>query len=255
MPEARDQRPINFNLKHKEEKPVTRDQEKEASQWKRMRFKKNKVWLATQADGSPLEKDGKVLIKYQLEQDYEYWVNKGAIVPLDSLPQKSERNKAQKTEAKPARKARDHKSGDTLVDEPDPDTIRIFTDGASSGNPGPSGIGVVMRFGSHEKEIAKYIGIATNNIAELKAIETGLLAVKNTDYPVRVYTDSNYAYGVLTQGWKSRKNKDIIESIKERVKIFKDLMFFKVRGHAGNKDNERADFLATTAIKDAGSHT
>jgi len=220
-----------------------------------MRFKKNKVWLATQADGRPLEKDGKVLIKYQLEQDYEYWVNKGAIVALESQPRKSEQNKAKKTKVKPARKGRGHKFEDALGDDSNPDTIRIFTDGASSGNPGPSGIGVVMRFGSHEKEIAKYIGIATNNIAELKAIEAGLLAVKNTDYPVSVYTDSNYAYGVLTQGWKSRKNKDIIDSIKERMKKFKDLTLFKVRGHAGNKDNERADFLASTAIKDAASHT
>ena len=234
---------------------MTQDQKTEASEWKRMRFKKNKVWLATEADGSPLEKDGKVLIKYQLEQDYEYWVKKTGIMPLDSAPQKSELKKAEKTEVKPSRKARDHQSEDSLVDDSDPNIIRIFTDGASSGNPGPSGIGVVMRCGSHEKEIAKYIGTATNNIAELKAIETGLLAVKNTDYPVRVYTDSNYAYGVLTQGWKSRKNIEIVEFIKKRMKKFKDLTFFKVKGHAGNKDNERADFLASSAIKDAGSHT
>ena len=110
-----------------------------------------------------------------------------------------------------------------------------------------------MRFGNHEKETSKFIGNATNNIAELKAIEAGLLAVKNTDYPVRVYTDSNYAYGVLSQGWKSKKNTDIVASIKKTMSKFKNLTFFKVKGHAGNKDNERADFLATSAIKDADS--
>ena len=45
-------------------------------------------------------------------------------------------------------------------------TITIFTDGASSGNPGPSGIGVFMSHGEHKKEISESIGIATNNIAE-----------------------------------------------------------------------------------------
>jgi ribonuclease HI len=93
--------------------------------------------------------------------------------------------------------------------------ICIFSDGASSGNPGPSGIGVLLRFGKHEKEISEYIGTATNNIAELKAIEAGLLAVKNTDLPVRIFTDSNYAYGVLALGWKARANRQIVESIKK----------------------------------------
>ncbi len=218
-----------------------------------MRFKKNKVWLATDADGSPVEKDGKVLIKYQLEQDYEYWVKKAGVASLDSPSQKISQVKIKKSQVKPAKKVKSNSSIDALEDEVKADTICIYTDGASSGNPGPSGIGVVMRFGNHEKEISKFIGNATNNIAELKAIEAGLLAVKNTDYPVRVYTDSNYAYGVLSQGWKSKKNTDIVASIKKTMSKFKNLTFFKVKGHAGNKDNERADFLATTAIKDADS--
>ncbi|MEJ2658376.1 MAG: ribonuclease HI, partial [Desulfobacterales bacterium] len=127
--------------------------------------------------------------------------------------------------------------------------ICIYTDGASSGNPGPSGIGVFLRFGDYEKEISKYIGIATNNIAELEAIRTGLLAVKNTDLPVRVFTDSKYAYGILAQGWKARKNQDIITSIKKILLNFNDLKFIKVKGHRGVEGNERADALATSAIK------
>ena len=47
----------------------------EAKDWQRMRFKKNKVWQALDNAGQPLVKNGKVLIKYQLEQDYEYWVH------------------------------------------------------------------------------------------------------------------------------------------------------------------------------------
>jgi ribonuclease HI len=93
--------------------------------------------------------------------------------------------------------------------------------------------------------------VATNNIAELKAIEAGLLAVKNTELPVRIFTDSNYAYGVLALGWKARANKQMVESIKKTMAKFKNLKMVKVKGHAGDKGNERADFLATTAIKNS----
>jgi ribonuclease HI len=134
------------------------------------------------------------------------------------------------------------------------ETICIFADGASSGNPGPSGIGVVLRYADHKREISKYIGVATNNIAELKAIKTGLLALKNTDLPVRIFTDSNYAYGVLTLDWKAKANTELVQSIKKTILKFKNLKFIKVKGHAGNEGNERADFLATSAIKNAEGH-
>ena len=97
--------------------------------------------------------------------------------------------------------------------------------------------------------MSKYIGIATNNIAELEAIRMGLLAVKNTNLPVRVFTDSKYAYGVLVQGWKPKKNQEIIASIKKIILKFEDLKFIKVKGHVGIEGNERADVLATAAIK------
>jgi ribonuclease HI len=131
------------------------------------------------------------------------------------------------------------------------DKICVFTDGASSGNPGPSGIGVVLRYGEHEKEISEFIGNATNNIAELMAIEAGLSALTSRDIPVRLFTDSNYAFGLLTQNWKPRKNRQLIESIKQKMSNFKDLKFIKVKGHSGHPENERADYLATAAIKKA----
>ena len=117
------------------------------------------------------------------------------------------------------------------------------------GNPGPSGIGVLLQYGSHEKEISKYIGIATNNIAELEAIRVGLSALKKTDLPVRVFTDSNYAHGVLMLGWKARKNLELVRSIKKTISKVKDLKIIKVKGHAGIGGNERADYIATLAIK------
>jgi len=57
--------------------------EKEKTGWKRMKFRKNKVWLNTDNNGQSIVKNGKVLIKYQLEQDYEYWVNKNNVKPID----------------------------------------------------------------------------------------------------------------------------------------------------------------------------
>ena len=202
--------------------------------WKRMRFKKNKVWLAVDQAGNPLEQNGKVLIKYQLNQTHEYWVRKDNVYPLDSKPPE--------TQPPSPKKERSDQSSAT-------DGIQIFTDGASAGNPGPSGIGVILRFGSHEKEISEYIGISTNNVAELTAIQAGLHALKNTTLPVRIYTDSRYAYGVLALGWKAKANRELVESIKKTMEKFQDVRIIKVKGHAGHQDNERADFLATSAIK------
>ena len=206
-------------------------------EWKRMRFKKNKVWLSVDSAGNPVEQNGKVLIKYQLDQPHEYWVRKSNIKPLDTKPVKTQRSEKDSAARKPGGR----------------EEICIFSDGASSGNPGPSGIGVVLRFGEHEKEISEYIGMATNNIAELKAIQAGLQALKNTDLPVRIFTDSNYAHGVLALGWKVRANREMVESIKKTMAKFKNLKIVKVKGHSGDEGNERADFLATSAIKHSKS--
>ena len=158
--------------------------------WRRMRFKNNKVWQATDPDGRPLEKNGKVLIKYQLKQDYEYWVNPANLGQIDAP-----------VEARPARVRR--QSGaptktEKAVPPAAPNTVHIYTDGASSGNPGPSGIGVVLQYGEKTKEISKFIGNTTNNVAELEAIRTALMELKRRNLPVRIYTDSSYAQGVLS---------------------------------------------------------
>jgi len=214
---------------------------KKETDWKRMQFKKNKVWVATDGSKKLLVKNGKVLIKYQLKQDYEYWVHEKNVGSIDTGQSKKSGKK------KPVQK---RKSKTKPFKEPIPhDAVCIFTDGASSGNPGPSGVGVLLKYGEHEKEISKYIGIATNNIAELEAIKTGLLELKKTDMPVRIFTDSSYAHGLLALGWKARANQELVKAIRETISKFKDLKIIKVKGHAGHAENERADFLATSAIK------
>lgn len=212
------------------------------SGWVRMRFKQNKVWVAVDADGNINIHNGKALIKYQKEQDYEYRVRGTDILPLDPEPGKAFEKPGPKFPKK--RKTVQPDPPDT----PDPDCIQIYADGASSGNPGPSGIGVLMRYRGHEKEISRNIGLGTNNIAELEAIRTGLQEIKNPDLPVRVYTDSGYAYGLLVLGWKARKNTELVAGIRMLMKRFKNLTFIKVKGHSGIEGNERADKLATSAI-------
>jgi ribonuclease HI len=228
---------------------VTSDQKPEPSDWKRMWFKENKVWMATDAQGMPVSKDGKVLIKYQIKQDYEYWVNKNNVRSLDAPPTKSLHPNKSKSRKKKYRKGGKAADGTPWDETENKDKICVFTDGASSGNPGPSGIGVLLRYGEREKEISEYIGNATNNIAELKAIEAGLSALKNTDISVRLFTDSKYAYGLLVLNWKARKNQELVESITKIMGRFKDLQIIKVKGHSGHPGNERADYLATSAIK------
>ena len=223
---------------------------KEHREWKRMCFKNNKVWVAVDPQDSPQIENGKVLIKYQLDQPHEYWIHPESLRPLPEKGGCKPHSAGKKQSSPPPQKmkAKRNKTRDPLAD--DKKTIHVYTDGASSGNPGPAGIGIYLQYGMHEKEISQYIGVATNNIAELEAIRVGLAEIKNPELPVRVYTDSSYALGLLTLGWKPKKNQDLVKSIKRVMGKFKDLTFIKVQGHAGNEGNETADRLATGAIKE-----
>jgi ribonuclease HI len=207
-------------------------------EWKRMMFKGHKVWLWVDDEQQPIVQKDKVLIKYQLDQDHEYWVRPEGVKPIDSS-----RLKKASSDQMPSSPPGPEAPGA----DPPPKSIVAYTDGASSGNPGPSGIGIVLRFGSHEKEISKHIGITTNNVAELTAIETALKAIRTTEIPVRLYTDSQYCYGLLSLGWKPKRNEKLVASVRGMMKRFKDLRILKIEGHVGIDDNERADRLAREA--------
>src|SRR5262245_39381132 len=79
-----------------------------------------------------------------------------------------------------------------------------YTDGACSGNPGPAGLGVVLLVRGQRRELSEYLGTATNNIAELTAILRVVEVLEPTAEPLVVHTDSQYAIGVLTKGWKPK---------------------------------------------------
>ncbi len=216
-----------------------------------MRFKSHKVWIALDAQGRPAVQNGKVLIKYQLHQDHQYWVHEKNIHQADSSPPVAGPAKLASGQVSFRGKEKGVLAEGTTGAFGD-NTVVIFADGASSGNPGPSGIGILLRHKGREREISRFIGITTNNVAELEAIRTGLLELKSADLPVRLFTDSRYAQGVLSGGWKAKKNQDLIRSVRLLMAKFKDLRILHVKGHAGDAGNERANRLAVLASKSRG---
>ena len=128
--------------------------------------------------------------------------------------------------------------------------FHVYTDGACTGNPGPMGLGVVildLNGTPSRRELSEYLGIGTNNIAELTAILRGL-EVLPRDRPVVIYSDSAYAIGLLSQNWKAKANQELVARLRLLLREFPGVRFVKVAGHAGVPENERCDELARTAI-------
>ncbi len=93
--------------------------------------------------------------------------------------------------------------------------IIIYTDGASSGNPGPGGLGVVMKFGTLRKEISEGYQLTTNNRMELLAVIRALEALKWDKASVKIYTDSRYIVDAVNQGWVFRLGKEKFQKQKK----------------------------------------
>jgi ribonuclease HI len=127
------------------------------------------------------------------------------------------------------------------------DAIIVYADGACTGNPGPCGIGVVLLDGPARREFSEYLGLGTNNIAELTAIVRALEEAPR-DRTVIVHSDSAYALGLLGRGWKAKANGELVARMREIASQFHDLRLVKVAGHAGIVENERADELAREAV-------
>lgn len=126
--------------------------------------------------------------------------------------------------------------------------IHVWTDGGCVPNPGPAGIGVVIVDGNQRQEISEYLGEGTNNVAELTAIVRGLEALAARDRPVVVYSDSQYAIGLLTKDWKPKANIELVAHLRALIRAFPEVRFVKVAAHTGIALNERVDALAASAI-------
>jgi len=133
----------------------------------------------------------------------------------------------------------------------DGNAIHVWTDGACEGNPGPAGLGVVIIDGRERRELSEYLGLGTNNIAELTAILRGLESIADRKRPVIVYSDSQYSIGLLTKSWKAKANAELVAKLRELTRKFVDLRFVKVAAHSGIPLNERVDELARGAISRA----
>jgi ribonuclease HI len=135
--------------------------------------------------------------------------------------------------------------------------INIYTDGASTGNPGPGGFGTILEFGKHRKELAKGFRHTTNNRMELLAVIEGLKALTKEGLDVHIYSDSQYVvnaiekkwvFGWQKKGFKDKKNPDLWKEFLQLFPLHTITMHW-VRGHNGHPQNERCDYLATTAAQ------
>ena len=140
--------------------------------------------------------------------------------------------------------------------------VVIYTDGACSGNPGPGGWGVVMRWQGKEKELYGFDPVTTNNRMELMAAIWALEALQRPT-TVSLHTDSKYLLDGITKwiqgwqrnGWKTAakkpvKNDDLWRRLVEAMRPH-DVSWVWVKGHAGDPGNERADALARRGIEEA----
>ncbi len=126
----------------------------------------------------------------------------------------------------------------------------LHTDGASSGNPGASGIGVVVEFQGRHFEQSSYIGIATNNVAEYEALIAGLEECKRLGADeVEAYMDSELLAKQISGEYRVKHLGllPLYRKVLELVSSFRRVTF----AHVPREENKRADSLAKKAIKNA----
>jgi len=204
----------------------------------RHRLRDADVWARVDIQGRLVpDKDGRVEVVYKAADGAKvYRAGARNLTPTTDAP-------IEIAAGEPAPDSKNKGAG------PIPDNaIHVWTDGGCVPNPGPCGIGVVVIDGKDRREISEFLGVGTNNIAELTAIVRGLEAVTDRARPVVVYSDSQYAIGLLTQNWKPKANVELVHQLRALLKQFPDVRFVKVAAHTGIALNERVDQLAAAAI-------
>lgn len=234
--------------------------------WERRRYRGNKVWVETGADGAlVLDERGLARLRYKPDDDRTYSVRAREVAPLEgpgvpvSAPARTPPasrpppGRAEPRVVDEAEEAAEAVAGDL---EPGDDVpalaglaVHVYTDGACSGNPGPAGVGVVLLHRERRREISRYLGETTNNVAELTAVLDGLRALRRVDLPVRLHTDSTYAIGVLGGTMRAKANVALVAEVRAEMARFPRLRLVKVPAHSGVVHNERADALARDAIR------
>ena len=146
--------------------------------------------------------------------------------------------------------------------------VTIYTDGACHGNPGPGGYGVVLLYGERRREVSGGHGLTTNNRMELMGPIEALKTLKER-CQVTLYSDSKYVVDSMAKGWhangwmRNKREKAINTDLWAQLLDLcqsHQVEFRWTKGHAGNPENERCDFLATEAANgtnlpvDSGYH-
>jgi len=142
-------------------------------------------------------------------------------------------------------------------------SVKVYTDGACAGNPGPGGWAAILVCGDRERELSGYEPATTNNRMELQAAIAGLEALTEP-CDVDLTTDSQYVKNGITDwlprwkrnGWKTAdkkavKNVDLWQALESAVGRH-TVRWHWVRGHDGHLENERCDALANEAIRQRG---
>jgi ribonuclease HI len=171
-----------------------------------------------------------------------------------------EKKPTKKPMKKPAKK--DPENDSNIEQDLKKGTVVIYTDGGCIDNPGPGGYGTVLLSGKKRKELSGGFRSTTNNRMELTACIEGLKALK-TPCTVKLFSDSQYVVNGITKGWARRwkqkgwmrkadqpaENADLWAQLLDLCDTHK-VEFNWVRGHAGNRENERCDQLAGEAARD-----
>lgn len=139
--------------------------------------------------------------------------------------------------------------------------VTIYTDGACLGNPGPGGYGAVLLFGEQRRELSEGFRRTTNNRMEILAVVAALRALRHP-CDASVYSDSQYVVNAMSKGWARRwrasgwmrtptdpaRNADLWEELLALCQTHR-VRFCWVRGHAGDRENERCDELSVAAAR------
>lgn len=229
-----------------------------AMAWVEALLKGKKVFARARDDGAFVAEGGRVEVRYKTNDGRAYRAALGNIEKIAGakiFPDSHCTEASDAAAAKPARPMLKRTSGDASAKPylapptTSSDTEWIaYTDGACSGNPGPAGAGfVVIAPGKSPQEGFESLGIGTNNVAEITAILRAVEAIPRNASTV-VHTDSKYAIGVLSLGWKAKANQELIAKTRA-VLHGRKVRFVYVPGHSGIPMNERADELAREAIR------
>ena len=233
--------------------------------WVRARFKGKDIWAEVGADGVLLAQGGRTPIRYSDKAGAKvYRAGLSRIEVVDRTPVSLEAGvsadaaKAKKSKGSGFGSAGTRTAGQaaaakqdarTRIDALPATTHIVFTDGACQGNPGPAGAGAVVKLADGRVlEDSRALGIATNNVGELTAVDMALDLLEgagvDNQAEIALFTDSKYTLGVLTQGWKAKANRELILGLRERLASWPNFEIQWVAGHVGLPENERADALA-----------